>query len=71
MARWTREWALRTPLLFRIIAVIFIAISIYFAFAPISTRFGQIGAYAYCIVGIGLIVVLCASLRLEFTDERP
>ena len=36
---------------------------IYFAFIPISTRFGQIVSYAYCIIGIGLIVALCGSLR--------
>jgi hypothetical protein len=52
------------------IAAVFIATSIYFAFIPISTRFGQIVAHAYCIVGIGLIVVLFASLRLEFNDQR-
>lgn len=70
MAGWTREWALNTPTLFRAVAVGFIAISIYFAFVPISMRFGAIAAYAYSIVGLGLIVVLCVSLRLEFEDQR-
>jgi hypothetical protein len=70
MAGWAREWALKTPALFRSIAAVFIAISISFAFVPISTRFGQIVAYAYGIVGIGLIVVLFTSLRLEFNDQR-
>lgn len=70
MTIWAREWGLKTPVVFRAIAVVFIAISIYFAFAPLSTRIGQIGAYAYCIVGIGLIVALCVSLRLEFNDQR-
>ena len=70
MAGWAREWAIKTPTLFRTIAAVFIAISIYFAFIPISTRFGQIVSYAYCIIGIGLIVALCGSLRLEFDDQK-
>ena len=69
MASWAREWTLKTPGLFRGVAVAFIAISIYFAFAPVSTRFGEIAAYAYSTIGIGLIVVLLVSLRLEFEDQ--
>ena len=70
MTSWAREWSLNTPTLFRAIAAGFIAISIYFAFGPISMRFGQIAAYACSIVGIGLIVVLFVSLRLTFEDQR-
>jgi hypothetical protein len=70
MARWTREWALNTPAVFRLVAAAFIAMSIYFAFAPISNQLGTIAAYAYGIVGFGLIGVLCVSLRLEFEDQR-
>jgi hypothetical protein len=70
MTSWAREWGLKTPVIFRAIAGVFIAISIYFAFAPISKRIGHIGADAYCIVGIGLILALCVSLRLEFNDQR-
>jgi hypothetical protein len=67
---WTREWSLKTPSVFRAIAAVFIAISVYFAFTPISAQLGWIIAYAYCIVGIGLIVVLFVSLRLAFDDQR-
>jgi hypothetical protein len=70
MAGWTREWTLNTPTSFKVVAAAFIAMSIYFAFAPVSTRFGTIAAYAYSIVGFGLIGVLCVSLRLEFEDQR-
>ncbi len=70
MTRWTREWTLNTPAYFRIVAAAFIAMSIYFAFGPISTRFGTIAAYAYSVVGFGLIGMLCVSLRLEFEDQR-
>jgi|GEM_PF-5061436 len=70
MTGWSREWALNTPTLFRVIAAAFIVISIYFAFVPISVRFGEIAAYTYGIVGIGLIVVLFVSLGLVFEDQR-
>jgi hypothetical protein len=70
VAGWTREWALTTPAFFRLVAATFIAMSIYFAFVPISKQLGTIAAYAYGIVGFGLIGVLCVSLRLEFEDQR-
>jgi hypothetical protein len=70
MTRWTREWTLNTPTSFRVVTAAFIALSIYFAFGPISARFGAIAAYAYSIVGFGLIGALCVSLRLEFEDQR-
>jgi hypothetical protein len=68
---WAREWALKTPFVFRVVAAIFIAISIYFGFAPISAQFGGIAADVYGVVGIGLIIVLFVSLRLVFDDQRP
>jgi hypothetical protein len=67
---WKREWRLKTPPAFRMIAAIFIAVSLYFAFTPIAAQLGRIAAYAYCVLGIGLIAVLCVSLKLEFDDQR-
>lgn len=69
-ASWTWEWRLKTPFVFRIVAALFIAVSTYFAFGPIAMQLGRIVAYAYSIVGIGLIVVLFVSLRLALEDQR-
>jgi hypothetical protein len=70
MTSWARDWSLKTPALFRVVAALFIAVSTYFAFTPISKQFGEAAAYVYGIVGIGLIVVLFVSLRLKFEDQR-
>lgn len=70
MTSWKREWRLKTPPAFRTITAIFIAVSLYYAFTPIAAQLGRIAAYVYCVVGIGLIVALCVSLKLELDDQR-
>jgi hypothetical protein len=45
-----------------IVAIIFIAASIYFAAGAIFERFGAIAGYAYCVIGIVLIVVQLVRL---------
>ena len=52
-----------------ILAAIFIIVSVYFASGPIFERFGRLAGYAYCIVGV--VVMIMAVVRLLAFYRRP
>ena len=63
---WTSERSLRLPLA---LSVLFILVSLYFGSGAIFAELGSFFGYVYWIVGIVLIVLLAASIRMSIAND--